>query len=338
MKRGIVLVANLKSQWYCENLIYSIRNSGCRLPIRLIHFGGEPVNSKYILDEVEFLTFDDFSEEAKAFVNNLRSVLTDCPMGFLYRFLAWFSDWDEFIYADNDIVALMNWELLIDYLDQGYDLVHADEEYTTQGIYNYLLPSKIEEIFGGEALNSAITAGHIVVKKNNNMVANMNAAVDWFKLNPEIPIKHDQSLLHIASLLGDWKTLNLCKPPFNWLSTWSGDYKNSLDLIHAIQGGYIQKTASFKVWISKMSDDGKIKYNQQCISPSLNVPISHLHYSGRGHIGNESIDDLMFSYKNNEERMMSLYKIQSSDLFYITFMKNQFKRIRRKFNQLFKKK
>lgn len=335
MKKGIVLVANLKSQWYCENLIYSIRNSGCRLPIRLIHFGGEPVNSKYILDEVEFLTFDDFSEEAKAFVNNLRSVLTDCPMGFLYRFLAWFSDWDDFIYADNDIVALMNWELLIDYLDQGYDLVHADEEYTTQGIYNYLLPSKIEEIFGGEALNSAITAGHIVVKKSNNMVADMNAAVDWFKLNPEIPIKHDQSLLHIASLLGDWKTLNLCKPPFNWLSSWSGDYKNSLDLIHAIQGGYIQNTASFKEWTSKMSDGDR--YNQQSLPLSLNVPISHLHYSGRGHIGNESIDDLMFSYQNNKKRMMSLYKIQSSNLFHITFMKNQFKRIRRKFNQLFKK-
>lgn len=334
MKRGIVLVANLKSQWYCENLIYSIRNSGCQLPIRLIHFGGEQVNSKYILDEVEFLTFDDFSEEAKAFINNLRSVLTDCPMGFLYRFLAWFSDWDEFIYADNDIVALMNWELLIDFLDHGYNLVHADEEYTTQGIYNYLLPSKIEEIFGGGALNSAITAGHIVVKKSNNMVADMNAAVDWFKLNPEIPIKHDQSLLHIASLLGDWKVLNLCKPPFNWLSSWSGDYKNSLDLIHAIQGGYIQNTASFKEWTSKMSDGDR--YNQQSSPLSLNVPISHLHYSGRGHIGNESIDDLMFSYQNNKKRMMSLYKIHSSDLFYITFIKNQFKRIGRKFNQLLK--
>lgn len=333
MEKGIVLVANLNSQWYCENLIYSIRKSGCQLPIRLIHFGGKPVNSKYILDEVEFLTFDDFSEEAKAFINNLRSVLTDCPMGFLYRFLAWFSDWDEFIYADNDIVALMNWERLFEFTE-GYDLVHADTEYTTFGIYNYVEPNKIEEIFGKNSLNSAITAGHILVKKNLKMIADMNAAVDWFKQYPEIPRKHDQSLLHIASLLGDWQILNLCKPPFNWLSSWSGDYKNSLDLIHAIQGGYIQNTDSFKEWTSKISDEDK--YNQQSLPLSLNVPISHLHYSGRGYIGNESIDDLMFSYQNNEERMMSLYKIQNSDLFYITYIKHQFKRVKRKFNQLLK--
>lgn len=334
MKKGIILVANLNSQWYCENLIYSIRKSGCQLPIRLIHFGGKPVNSKYILDEVEFLTVNDFSEEAKAFINNLRSVLTDCPMGFLYRFLAWFSDWDEFIYADNDIVALMNWERLFEFTE-GYDLVHADTEYTTSGVHNYVEPNKIEEIFGKSSLNSAITAGHILVKKNLEMIADMNAAVDWFKQYPEIPRKHDQSLLHIASLLGDWQILNLCKPPLNWLSSWSGDYKNSLDLIHAIQGGYIQNTASFKEWISKMSDEDRDK--QQSLPHSLNVPISHLHYSGRGYIGNESIDDLMFSYKNNEERMMSLYKIQNSDLFYITYIKHQFKRVKRKFNQLLKK-
>ena len=41
MKKGIVLVANLKSQWYCENLIYSIRKSGfeCkRSRICVFHF------------------------------------------------------------------------------------------------------------------------------------------------------------------------------------------------------------------------------------------------------------------------------------------------------------
>ncbi|TDD94675.1 alpha-mannosyltransferase [Flavobacterium cellulosilyticum] len=336
MKKGIVLVANLNSQWYCENLIYSIRKSGCTLPIRLIHFGGEPVNSKNILDEVEFLTVDDFSEEAKAFILNLRNVLTDCPMGFLYRFLSWYSDWDEFIYADNDIVALMNWERLFDFAE-GYDLVHADTEYTTIGIYNYIEPIKVQEIFGKDSLNSAITAGHILVNKKSKMIADMNAAVEWFKQYPEIPRKHDQSLLHIASLLGDWKILNLCKPPFNWLSSWSGDYKNSLDLIHAIQGGYIQNTSSYNNWNSKLSDEDKKRYNQESISPSLNVPISHLHYSGRGYIGNESIDDLMFSYQNNKKKMMSLYKIHSSDLFYITYIKYQFKRIRRKFNQLYKK-
>lgn len=337
MKKGIVLVANLKSQWYCENLIYSIRESGCTLPIRLIHFGGDPVNSKFILDEVEFLTIDDFSEEAKAFITNLRSVLTDCPMGFLYRFLAWFSHWDEFIYSDNDIVALMNWEHLFEYT-AGYDLVHSDEEYTTGGIFNYDHPEQIEQIFGKGVMNSAMTAGHIVVKINKKMIADINLAVNWFKEYPELPKKHDQSLLHIASLLGNWKILNLCKSQFNWLSTWSGDYKNSLDLIHAIQGGYTQNTNSYKIWNSKLSDEDKTKYSQQSISRSSNVLISHLHYSGRGFIGNESIDDLMFSNQTNKKRMMSLYKIQSSDLFYITYIKNQSKRITKKLNQLFKAK
>jgi hypothetical protein len=34
-------------------------------------------------------------------------------MGFFTAFLAWFTDWDEIIYSDNDIVALMNWERLL---------------------------------------------------------------------------------------------------------------------------------------------------------------------------------------------------------------------------------
>ena len=332
MKKGIVLVANLKSQWYCENLIYSIRKSGCSLPIRLIHFGGEPVNSKNILDEVEFLTVDDFSEEAMAFINNLRSVLTECPMGFLYRFLAWFSDWDEFIYSDNDIVALMNWERLFEY-SGDYDVVHADEEYTTNGIFNYLLPKKIEEIFGNGSLSTAITAGHLLVKKNPKMIADMNAAVDWFKLNSEIPQKHDQSLLHIAVLIGNWNVLNLCKPPHNWLSSWSGDYRNSLDLIQAVQGKGDRTTESFENWVSSLSDDDKTQLDQQSFSNSTKVSISHLHYSGRGRIGAEAIDDLMFSSQSNENRMMLFFKIQIADLFYITYIKGQIKRVKRYLNR-----
>jgi len=332
MKKGIVLVANLKSQCYCENLIYSIRKSGCKLPIRLIHFGGEPVNSKNILNEVEFLTVDDFSVEAKAFIHNLRSVLTDCPIGFLYRFLAWFSDWDEFIYSDNDIVALMNWERLFEFTE-GYDLVHADEEYTTQGVFNYLLPNRIEEFFGSGSLSTAITAGHLLVKKNPKMITDMNLAVDWFKLNQDIPRKHDQSLLHIATLIGDWKLLNLCKPPFNWLSSWSGDYKNSLDLIQAIQGIEQRKTVSFKVWFSFLSEDDKKQYKQQSLLKNKKVPISHLHYSGRGRIGAEAIDDLMFSSQTNENRMLQFLKTGTTDLFYITYIKAQMKRVKRYLNR-----
>jgi hypothetical protein len=309
MKKGIVLVANLQSQLHCENLIYSIRISACSLPIRLIHFGGEPVNSKYILDEVEYLTEADFSEEAIAFVNNLRTVLTDCPMGYLYRFLAWFSDWDEFIYADNDIVALMNWERLFEFTE-GFDLVHADKEYTTFGIYNYLQPQKVKEIFGKDSLKSAITAGHILVKKNLKMINDMNDAVNWFNQNPEIPIKHDQALIHIAALLGDWKLLNLCKAPYNWLSTWSGDYKNSLDIIQALQ-----------------------RREERTSVPIEKVTISHLHYSGRDRLGFESIDELIFSNQTNKNRKWLLFKIHSADLFQITYIKKQIKRVKRYLNR-----
>lgn len=333
MKKGIVLVANLKSQWYCENLIYSIRESGCQLPIRLIHFGGEPVNSKKILNEVEFLTVDNFSEEAKAFIANLRSVLTDCPIGFLYRFLAWYSDWDEFIYADNDIVAMMNWEYLFDYLEDGYDLVHADEEYTTQGIFNYNKPNAIIEIFGAEALNSAITAGHIVVKKSDVMIADMNMAINWFKEHQSIPMNHDQALLHIAALLGNWKLLNLCKPPYNWLSSWSGDYKNTIDVIHAIQSGGKQKSASYHKWFFSLSEVNKIEIDNQAHQLEK-APISHLHYSGRGVLGAEPIDDFMFSNQSNANRLKTLFKIYLTKILGITFYKYQKVRIKRYLNRI----
>jgi hypothetical protein len=321
MKKGIFVVANLKSQEYCENLIYSIRKSGCTLPIRLIHFGGEKINSEFVLSEVEFLTVDDFSEEAKSFITNLRSILTGCPMGFLYRFLGWFSDWDEFIYSDNDIVALMNWERLFEYLEDN-DLVHADEEYKTLGKFNYLQPKKIEEIFGKNSLSTAITAGHILIKNNQKMIADMNAAVNWFKLNPEIPKKHDQSLLHVASLLGNWKVLNLCKPPYNWLSSWSGDYKNSLDLIQKIQSCTDQKTTSFNTLNNDLSQDDKHFLDSKFIPA-----ISHIHYSGRSSLGTEPIDDLMFSNHDNGKRMMKLFTIHSNSLFFITYFKKQFKRV-----------
>lgn len=273
MNRGIYLVANKKSQEMCENLVYSIRETSCSLPIRLIHFGGEKIHSPYLVSQVELVYYDEFSDEAKAFITNLRSVLTDCPLGFLYRYLAWFSDWDEFIYSDNDVVAICNWEILFSYLDNS-DLVHADEEYTTQGIYNYDKPESVKVIFGATALESAITAGHFAVKRSQKMIADINNAVSWFKKHSDIPKKHDQSLLHIASLLGNWNILNLCKSPHNWLSSWAGDYKNSLYLIQTIQ--------------------------------LKNAKVSHIHYSGSTPQGNMPIQDLLFSIDSVQGRLIKL--------------------------------
>jgi hypothetical protein len=294
--RGIYLVANKKSQEMCENLIYSIRESGCKLPIRLIHFGGEEICSPYILNQVEFLRYENFSTEAKQFIANIRSVIVDCPFGFLYRYLAWFSDWDEFIYSDNDVVALCNWDDLFKYLP-GYDLIHADEEYKTEGKYNYDEPILVQNIFGELALESAITAGHIVVKKNSKMIKDINDAVTWFLKYPSIPKKHDQSLMHIASLLGNWNILNLCKPPSNWLSSWAGDYRNSLDVIHKIQ--------------------------------AANGRISHIHYSGGSPEGNLAIQELLFSVNTNSERLMRLSIIGLRFLSKYEYLKQHYLRIKR---------
>ena len=271
-KRGIYLVANQKSQDMCENLIFSIRDTGCNLPIRIIHFGGKVINSDYLLKEAELVFFDDAPVEAKAFVQELRTVLTDCPLGYLYRYLAWFSDWDEFIYSDNDVVALCNWEILLDKLE-AFDLVHADEEYTTKGFFNYDRPDLLCEIFGGNALDTAFTAGHVTVKKNMKMIQDFRAAMKWFEEHPEIPQKHDQSLMHLSSLLGNWKILNLCKNE-NWLSSWAGDYRNALHLIQQIQG--------------------------------KNARISHIHYSGGTPNGDLAIQDLLLSRQDDRGRMKQL--------------------------------
>lgn len=300
MKRGIYLVANFKSQEMCANLIYSIRESGCTLPIRVIHFGGKEIISLYILKQAELVRYEQFTEEAKQFIAILRSVITECPLGFLYRFLGFFLDWDEFIYSDNDIVALCNWDEMFAYLNEN-DLVHADEEYTTKGRFNYNQPDQVKALFGESALETAITAGHIIVRRSDKMITDIKEAVNWFKEHPAIPKKHDQSLLHIASLLGNWKVLNLCRPPYNWISSWSGDYKNSLQLIHEIQ----------------------CKGNK----------ISHIHYSGYPPTGNQAIQELLFSAKNNKNRLIKLSLIGLRDLSGFENLKHNYNRIVRFFKK-----
>ena len=328
MKKGIVLVANLQSQSICENLIYSIRKSGCSLPIRLIHFGGKPVDSKFVLNEVEFLTVDDFSEEAKAFIKSLQVVLKDCPLGYLYRFLMLFSDWDSFLYSDNDIVALMNWEKLFDYLGDDYDLVHADEEYATKGIFNYNKPEEMERIFGEGALSTAITAGHILIRNKPSCVGDFNKAIEWIKVNPGIAKEHDQSLLHIAALLGDWKLLNLCKPPYNWLSSWAGDYKNTLDVIQKVQGRDLPESGGFKVWFSSLSEQRRAEYiNDLKSNPLATSSISHIHYSGRSKPGNLPIEELIFSSLEKRVRLKETLEFYLQDYFHILYLKQQKKRI-----------
>ncbi|MFD1258253.1 hypothetical protein ACFQ3S_15725 [Mucilaginibacter terrae] len=292
LKRRIYLVANKKSEQLCENLIYSIRQSGCKLPIKVIHFGGDQLQSIYILENATLALASDFPADGQKLIDELRSVLSDCPLGFLYRFLAWYGEWDEFIYSDNDVVALCNWELMFEHLKE-YEFVHADEEYKTKGKYNFIQPDGVEHAFGPEALNRAITAGHFAIKRNNKQVKDFFSAVEWFLKNPGIPKKHDQALMHVAIILGNWKTLNLCTPPQNWLSSWAGDYKNPLQIIHEVQKGRT---------------------------------ISHLHYSDGQVTGTKSIEDLIYSFDDTETRLRKivyngLNKI--SGLSYIRIKKNK---------------
>ncbi len=267
--RGIYLVANEASSRLCNNLVFSVRSSGCRLPIRVIPYGGAGVRFQQHYPDVAVVELSHFPRPALSFLEQLEQGLPGCSSGLLRRFLAWFGEFDEFLYSDNDIVATMNWTELFDYLGES-DLVHADEEYKTGGRFNFARPIEIQRQFGEAALEQAITAGHFVCRKSPKHVSDFLAALDWFQLNPTIPKWHDQALLHVAVLLGKWKIHNLCKPPHSWSSSWAGDYSNTLAIIHAIQSG--------------------------------RTPISHIHYSGRNPSGTESVDELLFSSLGCKQR------------------------------------
>lgn len=296
MKRGIYLVANQRNATLCANLVFSIRAAGCQLPIRLIHFGGQPVQAPELLQQVQLMRAEDFPREAQDLVSELATVLTDCPRGFLYRFLGWFGDWDEFIYSDNDIVALMNWERLFEFMP-GHDLVHADEEYTTQGRFNYDQPGRIEEIFGKGSLLSAVTAGHFLARRDDKLVADMRQAIAWFRQNPGIAKRHDQALLHVASLVGRWKMLNLCQPPHGWLSSWAGDYRNPLALVQAIQSNPVRN-------------------------------ISHIHYSGGAPVGIEPMADFLSANLSPKQRTDRLTRLGILKIAGWLKIQHQYRRLR----------
>jgi hypothetical protein len=270
MSRGIYLVANKRSQDHCENLIHSIRRSGCQLPIRLIPYGGEPVDSSAILAQVEVTPEASYPAEARALVDRLCGALS-CPRGFVLRYLAFYSDWDHFLYSDNDIVALMDWSELFSYFDTDDqpDVVHADEEYTTKGIYNFRDPSAVTKAFGEVALEQAITAGHFLCRRDPRLVQDVLKGLAWMQANPSVVIPHDQTLLHVAALLGNWRIRNLCKAPDHWASSWAGDYQDPLTLIHLLNGRQQRR-------------------------------VSHVHYSGDWPDGSKPIEVLLDSFRERD--------------------------------------
>lgn len=261
-KRGIYLIANERSAAECYNLIYTIRECGCRLPIRVIPYGGRPLHLEGRVEGAELLSLSDFPSEGLRFLEGLVKRIPQCSPGMLRRFLAWFGEFDEFLYSDNDIVALMNWEELFPHLQQ-YEIVHADDEYRTRGVFNLFDPDRFEGLLGPGALDVAMTAGHFLCRRSTRHPEDILDALSWMEAHPAIPKWHDQTLLHVTLARAKWPVLNLCKPPYSWASSWAGHYKNLLDVFRIIQ-------------VTGQS-------------------ISHLHYSGGIGTGARPMDELLFS-------------------------------------------
>jgi hypothetical protein len=303
--RGIYLVANAQSELLAENLVFSIRRSGCTLPIRLIPYGGPEVSNRNLLGQVEIVEPSAFGPAASAFVNEVMTVVR-CPEGYIRRFLPWFGDWDEFLYSDNDIVALMNWERMFSFLPEN-DIVHADLEYSTGGRYTHHKPRQVEANFGPTAMQSLFTAGHFVARRRSVLVEDMREALNWFRHNPGVPMLHDMALLHIASLIGRWHILNLCRSPYNWISSWAGDYKNPLDLMLQIQTG----------------------------APASRC-ISHLHYSGLPRYRDEPIGELLNASLSPRERAYQVLKGLLAEVTGLRYALSKVKRYRNGFTRRYR--
>jgi hypothetical protein len=233
---AIYLVANQRTERDCANLVHSIRASGCELDIVVIPFDDDGLRDPRLLREVRVMPPQEFPAEGQKFVDAVRGVLSYCPQGFLRRFLAFYGPYERFIYSDNDIVALCDWTELLQYLDK-HDLVHADEEYKTAGRFNFRLPVACDESFGPGSLERAITAGHFAAKRLPVFPESMIRALEWMRDHADACYLQDQTMMHIAAIMGNWNCLNLCKGPHNWLSSWAGDYANTLGLLQKVRAG-----------------------------------------------------------------------------------------------------
>ena len=300
-RRGIYLVANRRSQAECNNLIDSIRRCGCRLPIRVLPFDAAPPALANRWDDVARLSLADFPPEGLAFLKEIETRHGRCHPGLLRRFLCWFGDFDEFLYSDNDVVALMNWEELFPFLE-GQDVVHADREFATGGRFNLRDPRRFEELMGPGSLQAALTSGHFLVRRSPRHPADLLAGLSWMEAHRDLLIWQDQVLLHVTLLLAHWRVLNLCKPPHRWASSWAGDYNDVLDLVRTIQV------------------EGR--------------RISHIHYSGGLGSGTRPIDALLWSSLTPQERNRKLLWALSRQALGVDAVTRQKRRVQRKVAQL----
>jgi hypothetical protein len=277
--RGIYLVANRISSEHCHNLIYTIRQCGCHLPIRILPYGGEPLVLTSNFEDVALVRVEDFPAEGREFAAELGRRLP-CNPGLLRRFLCWFGEFDEFLYSDNDIVALMNWEEMFSFLED-HELVHADHEFLTGLVFNLQQPERFEELMGPGALDKAITAGHFLCRRSLRQVEDLLAGVSWMEAHAEVVKWHDQALIHVTVALAKWRVLNLCRPPHLWGCSWAGSYKNLFDVLRTVQASH--------------------------------HPVSHLHYSGGTPSGAAPIQELLYANLPAGERNQRLLRALMSE-------------------------
>jgi len=272
MQRGIYLVTNRRSEREAANLVYSLRRTGCRLPIALIPFDDHVPTHPRLLAETTRMDVASFPQECRTLLAQIHELWPESNGGLFRRMLAWYGPFDEFIYTDNDIVALGDWTPYFDHLD-GYDLVHGDKEYTTGGIFAYRQPATVVEAFGPAALDSLYTTGHFASRKNPEMTRIFTATIDWLRAHPDVAYRVDGSLLHLAVLVGKLRIKNLCQAPEDWPSPWAGDYRNALDVVQTSQRG---------------------------------KPLLQIHYSGGYPDGYEARDEFCFSDCTDTERLRRL--------------------------------
>jgi len=299
-KRGIYLVANEVSSSLCHNLIFTIRQCGSTLPIRIIPYGGKLLQIDPKFKDVKLLRVEDFPVEGQNFIADLWKRMPQCNPGLLNRFLSWFGEFDEFIYSDNDIVALMNWDNLFSFLADG-DLVHADTEYATDGKYTVYQPRRLEQLLEVGALDCCINAGFFLCRRNPRHIGDLLAALELMEANPEMPKWHDQALLSIALAIGKWPEVNLCRPPHNWARTAANSYEPMFELFRTIQ------------------------VDRQ--------PIAFIHYSGTVPTGIRSVEELIFSDRSPEERNAKLLWGLTHKVSGLSEAKRLIKRARQKIKQ-----
>jgi len=272
MTRGIYLVANRRSEVESANLVYSLRRAGCRLPIALIPFDDQVPTHPRLLAETTRMEIESFPQDIHTLLAQIHDLWPKSREGLFRRMAAWYGPFDEFIYSDNDIVALGDWTPYFDHLDD-HDIVHADKEYTTGGIYAYSKPATVVEKFGPTALDSLFTTGHFAARKNPDMTRIFTATIDWLREHPDVAYRVDGSLLHLAVLVGQLRIKNLCQMPEDWPSPWAGDYRNALDVVQTALRG---------------------------------KPLLQIHYSGGYPDGYEARHEFCFSDATDAERQRRL--------------------------------